>query len=637
MLIETTIEKYKVGACVLRIAETITKGPQAGEKRTTDHHCVSFPWIDTTKAGKEILLRMKTRSIESKANLVRLDPQVGRSGFFGWHLISKDAKVIIVTEDEYDAMAVFQATSEPAVALATGANYQLPIELVDRLDKFDQIFLWMHDNVSSQEVAKKWADKLGRERVYLVPSKPLRSHESVEASSAWEAFSSGLDLTELIKSAKPLPHQEILTFKDLREEVYRELAHPEQVAGVPSITFPTLNKILRGHRRGELTVFTGPTGIGKTTILGQMSLDYLRQGVSTLWGSFEINNVRLAKKMITQFAEKSLEGEASMESYETVADKFSSLPLHFMRFHGNTGLEKVFDAMEYAVYVFDVEHIILDNLQFMTPTHLVKGFDKFDQLDMSIARLRKFATSKNIHITIIIHPRKEDDGAILSTSSVFGTAKATQEADNVVILQKGKQYRYIEVTKNRFSGDLGRVPFRFDPGTLKFSELAPDEVAALDAGKPYVPAPPVDPAEGMDDNAVPPPPMSLTDEAVVEHPSSGAPIRRGRKAKVSKGAAAAAALVQDAAGESPVETISTDSLQQTSEEKTSAAIAAATDAGEDNLGLDKERLEAIPDSSYRGNVDESKQQRLREKAERGNLADDVVEAGENAATAANTA
>lgn len=34
-------------------------------------------------------------------------------------------------------------------------------------------------------------------------------------------------------------------------------------------------------RRGEVTVFTGPTGAGKTTLLSEMSLDLCMQGVSS--------------------------------------------------------------------------------------------------------------------------------------------------------------------------------------------------------------------------------------------------------------------------------------------------------------------------------------------------------------------
>lgn len=41
-----------------------------------------------------------------------------------------------------------------------------------------------------------------------------------------------------------------------------------------------LNKLLKGHRRGELTVFTGPTGSGKTTFISDYSLDLCMQGVS---------------------------------------------------------------------------------------------------------------------------------------------------------------------------------------------------------------------------------------------------------------------------------------------------------------------------------------------------------------------
>lgn len=52
----------------------------------------------------------------------------------------------------------------------------------------------------------------------------------------------------------------------------------------------------------------------------------------------------------------------------------------------------------------------------------------------------------NCHVTMVIHPRKERTEE-LTTSSIFGSAKATQEADNVLIIQdkrltsiRGKKY-----------------------------------------------------------------------------------------------------------------------------------------------------------------------------------------------------
>ena len=44
--------------------------------------------------------------------------------------------------------------------------------------------------------------------------------------------------------------------------------------------FPNLSNILKGHRAGELTIFTGPTGSGKTTLMSELSLDLSLQGMS---------------------------------------------------------------------------------------------------------------------------------------------------------------------------------------------------------------------------------------------------------------------------------------------------------------------------------------------------------------------
>jgi hypothetical protein len=121
-------------------------------------------------------------------------------------------------------------------------------------------------------------------------------------------------LKAILSAAQLIPHKQILNFAELRDEVYRELVHPEQgtfnsqhkhtdplsilfillfqcccllfvaicsvlcsVAGCPSLWFPKLNQILRGLRKGELTILTGTTGIGKTTLVSQLSIDYCMQ------------------------------------------------------------------------------------------------------------------------------------------------------------------------------------------------------------------------------------------------------------------------------------------------------------------------------------------------------------------------
>jgi len=332
----------------------------------------------------------------------------------------------------------------------------------------------MDDDVPGQEGAAKFAQKLGIKRCLLVRTKEDDPEGPKDAN---DALRIGKDLNAILSKAKRKPHQQVVSFEDLADEVYRNICSPEQMAGVPSKSFPSLTKILKGHRKGELTIFTGPTGVGKTTLLSQLSLDFASQGVRTLWGNFEIKNTHLAQKMLMQYAGKSVSEMQEKAKWDEVVQAFSDIPIYWMRFHGSTSVDKVLDAMDYAVYVHDVEHVILDNLQFMLSGQSwaqdSPGMNKFDIQDHALEEFRRFASTKNVHITLVIHPRKTEEDQPLSIASVFGSVKATQEADNILILQynKGEDWKWLEVAKNRFDGDLGPIALQFNKRTKSYREM----------------------------------------------------------------------------------------------------------------------------------------------------------------------
>lgn len=206
-----------------------------------------------------------------------------------------------------------------------------------------------------------------------------------------------------------------------------------------------------------------------------------------LWGSFEIKNTRLLHKLLKQFSRAALpdiQEASAAEALESLADRFENLPLHFMRFHGGSEVDEVLDAMEYAVYVNDTEHIILDNMQFMITRNVSGGssFDKFDVQDIAIEKFRKFATEHNVHVTLVVHPRKEDETSKLNISSFYGSAKATQEADTVLILQHDGRRKYIEVKKNRFDGTLGYAPLYFQSKSGRYEDHEGTPNQALHSG-----------------------------------------------------------------------------------------------------------------------------------------------------------
>lgn len=185
--------------------------------------------------------------------------------------------------------------------------------------------------------------------------------------------------------------------------------------------------------------------------MSEYSLDLAIQGVNTLWGSFEIRNTRLATTLLRQYCGKPLLDSISDENlleFDFWANQFETLPIYFMTFHGQQQIKVVMEAIEHAQYVHDINHVIIDNVQFMMGIgDDVKNMDRFWKQDVIISAFRTFATKKNCHVTLVIHPRKEKDSEDLTTSSIFGGAKATQEADNVLIIQdkrltsvRGKKY-----------------------------------------------------------------------------------------------------------------------------------------------------------------------------------------------------
>ncbi|XP_003385622.1 PREDICTED: twinkle protein, mitochondrial-like [Amphimedon queenslandica] len=383
---------------------------------------------------------------------------------FGWHDIKRTGtKELIVTDAEIDAMAAFQGSTLDSIAMNLKPFSALPPQLLKDLEEMDKIFIWPRD--SSSSLVSGLPRLLNKPVCWTINE----FTQDGKRLSPLDALNNGLSFRTIIDSAKPASHKEILYFHQLENNVYEEFLNTEKVAGVKWKRFSKLTAILKGFRPGELTIFTGPTGSGKTTFMSEMSLDLCQQGVSTLWGSFELSNVRLIKTMMKQFSGVNFDDH--LNEYQSYAEKFRTLPMHFMKFHGQTELTKVIEAMTHGVMVNGIQHIIIDNLQFMIGMKSKCFEDSFHAQNAVFAEFRHFATEHNVHITVIIHPRKEDPDRPLKTSSFFGTAKATQEADNILILQSIGRDKFLQITKNRFSGNLGNIKMLFDTNSLTYSGM----------------------------------------------------------------------------------------------------------------------------------------------------------------------
>ena len=390
----------------------------------------------------------------------------------------REVRDCVLVGSALDAVVLSSQTSSPVICLPDWTR--LPPELLPYLDQFNNITIWLGFDLTGVEAARTFSRKIGDKYCRIV---------SNEHPNVLQAVQRKLEVREILEQAAVQHHDYITSFETLRHDVFLEFLQRDKMEGVKWKRFDKLNQTLRGFRRGEMTVITGRTGSGKTTFMSEYSLDLCDQGVSTLWGSFEVRNVRLVRMMLKQFSLIDL--DVDLESFDSVSDKFSQLPLYFTTFHGTNSIENVLEAMAHAVYVHDIAHVIIDNIQFMIGSGS-GNIDRFTKQDQCIELFRKFATLHNVHVSLVIHPRKDLEEK-LTIQSIFGGGKATQEADNVLLLQTEElegsvKRKSLEIVKNRYAGDLDTMPLIFSKPFLSFSKKALD-LMKKDPVKDYVKSP----------------------------------------------------------------------------------------------------------------------------------------------------
>jgi len=241
--------------------------------------------------------------------LQRIQPKGGMWGFFGWHTVphtegsggassgsgggitgSSDATSvstdgstsapaapytppvpacteIVITEGEYDAMAVSQALSclpdsdplkhVPCISLPNGCN-SLPTELIPLLQPFEKIYLWLDHDQSGQEATTKFVSKLGATRCAVVTPLSDTLNPPKDANDALRQDPACIPA--MLRAARVATKELYTSFADERAFIMPKVARSSLREGSQSTSLPLLSKICKGFRRGELVVFTGPTG-----------------------------------------------------------------------------------------------------------------------------------------------------------------------------------------------------------------------------------------------------------------------------------------------------------------------------------------------------------------------------------------
>jgi len=354
-------------------------------------------------------------------------------------------------------------TKFQAVALHLKKNYfslpvsDLPIHpyLIPYFERFHNVLVWFGAK-STDQIYKIGSFQKYVGNTHLSPQRCKVIAHAPDKIETYSARLAGEECATVLKDySMSLDKNQVdteegfLTYSDLKHVVDQELANPTQFDGakMKHSCMKKFENIIKGLRPGELTVLTGPTGAGKTTWVAQYALVLaMYSNVRTLFGSFEVKPSKLmAKTMLPQF-----DGLRKSENEESCDyDRFEDVPMYFAPHTRSENPVQFINMLHRAQREVQPGHIIIDNLQFIMGAG---GGERFDIQDRFVVELRRFATECNVHVSLVCHPRKHDAGWPLQLDSIYGGVRLTQEADNVVLLQRYKQNgetrNYIDLVKN---------------------------------------------------------------------------------------------------------------------------------------------------------------------------------------------
>jgi twinkle protein len=373
------------------------------------------------------LVAVKYRNVHDKRKQ-RVE-KGGAMPLFGWQAIPDNARSVVITEGELDAVACWQM-GFPALSVPNGAQGLTWIEVeFGALERFDVIHVWMDADEQGQTAARKIVDRLGAHRCRVV--------RQAEGKDANDALVKRLDASKLIAQAQTLDPVELKSAGAFTDEVIRLFYPPPD--SVPGIRLPwekTEGKVLL--RPAELTIVSGINGHGKSLFTSQIALDACAQGHRACIASMEMQPQRTLHRMVRQAAAMSsvMEREPTPAiPYIRQIQAWLDDKLWLFAVTGTAKADRMMEVFKYAHKRYGIGLFVVDSLSKC-------GIDEDDYNGQKqlVERLKDFTLDTNAHVLLIAHPRKgagEDEQP--GKMDVRGAQSITDMADNGCSLWRNKR------------------------------------------------------------------------------------------------------------------------------------------------------------------------------------------------------
>lgn len=411
-----------------RISENTWKSHNVKEKDGN----VAFEYYQN---GELVLVKYRTASVDKRYW------QEGGGKPVLWEIDETTTdKPLIITEGEFDKLALHEAGIDNVVSVPFGSNNLEWIKHCwEKLKEFEEVIVWADNDEAGLEMREKIVTRLGKYRCKTVNTDRKDANVML--------YKDGKEaVREAVKNAEKIPIKRALQLDEI------ENFDPTEIPKVKS-SIPLVNKFIGGFMEGMLTIWSGTNGSGKSTFLNQQMIESVEQDKPCCVVSGE-----LPHGMLRYWLELQAAGPKKVKSkLDPARDEISYyLPKQMKKKIRRWAKDKLFvydsfdslkpnDILEVFKGLarrYGVKHFLVDNL--MVINYEASRSEKYNKQAQFIKKMKNFAMDFDTHVHVVAHPRKPK--GVITKEDIAGLYEITNYADNV-----GAMHRITEKNKKHFS------------------------------------------------------------------------------------------------------------------------------------------------------------------------------------------
>lgn len=385
-------------------------------------------------------------------------------------------KPLVITEGEIDALSIYECGYSNVVSVPAGCKNLDWINLCwDWLEKFNQIILFGDSDEPGREMVATLATRLGEDRCMIPKEYPemIWHGEDLnrickDANEILQAYGPEI-LKKWVDDCEPAPIKGVIDVGDI---IYVDpVSKPRIMTKIPA-----LDKMTGGLQEGGVSILSGKSGEGKSTLTGTLLLNAVQDGLKACVYSGELDEVIFLDWILTQATENKYIGyktdERTHKNMPCVSTEIRQRIQKWLK--GNLFLfdnkivaeqeqtKAILGVFEACARRYGCKLFVVDNLMsaLTSPEEENRAQAKFT------AQLKAFSRKFHCHVLMVAHPRKSNGKKEFENEDISGSSAIGNLADFVINVERFPT-RGIRLTKNRIFGEKGFINCDYDPATRR--------------------------------------------------------------------------------------------------------------------------------------------------------------------------